>query len=136
MQKEAFTRYECQYECLRIGIALKQLAKIVKRAQDSEQVTIRVEGNDLYAEITFTNIETNKVSEFQLDLINAEEDSLIIPDLKSHDVEFTLDSIDFAKMGQSFSDLNDTLHFIMKVGDRLTLSTVGTIGAGHAHLRP
>ena len=64
MMKEEFTRYVCQYECLRIGLALRQLAKIVKHADDRAEVKFQVEGNDMYAELIFTNSETNKVSEY------------------------------------------------------------------------
>lgn len=132
LRKEGFDLYRCDKN-MTLGINLASLSKILKCSGNKDTLTLRADNEDIVS-IMFENPDQEKVSEFELKLMDLENDHLGIPDQKySATVKFS--SLEFQNISRDLLSLGDTV-FIACTKEGIRFSVSGDIGNGNVTLRP
>ena len=132
IQDTGFEEYRCDKNTT-LGINLADFSKILKMAKPDDTLTLKAEEDNSYLSILFDNKKTEKIAEFQLNLLNLELQSLGIPETE-YPTSIKMSSAEFVSLCRDFTTLSDSIKIEVK-GEQVTFSIVGKSGNGKLTLK-
>jgi len=132
LRQEGFESYRCD-RALPLGINLESMAKILKCAANDDSVTMKADDNGDSITFTFESTSGDKVSDFELKLMDIDGDSLAIPEAEYNAV-VSMPSNEFQRVCRDLSVIGDTVMIeASKGGIRFAVS--GDLGTGNIQLK-
>jgi len=133
MRSDAFEHYRADRN-LSLGINLASMSKILKCASNDDSVTLKADDNGQHITFMFENQKQDKISDFELKLLEIESDVLGIPDTEYKAV-VKMPASDFQRVCRDLANFGDTVVIsVTKDGVKFTVS--GELGTGHVTCRP
>jgi len=130
---EGFSEYRCD-RGLQLGISLGSMAKILKCAGNDDTVNLKAkEGGDTI-EFTFENPKQNKLSQFELKLLDIDADALGIPETDYQSV-IKMPASEFQRICRDLTILGDTV-VIAATKKGVKFSVSGEMGKGDITVKP
>jgi len=117
---------------LSLGINLVSMAKILKCAGNDDVLTLKADDVGDCLTFMFESPKQDKISDFELKLMNIEQDRLGIPDTE-YDAEVSLPSAEFQRICRDLSILGDTVN-ISASKESVKFSVSGDLGNGNIQL--
>ena len=133
LQETGFKEYKCE-NTITLGLNLNDFGKILKMATNDDQVTLTAESDSSYLTVYFENRETGRESEFQLNLLTLESDSLGIPE-SEYPTRITISSTEFFKMCKELYTMADVIQIQISDTKHAIISYSGKIGKGNIKLK-
>lgn len=132
LKGSGFEQYRCD-RSLTLGINMTSMSKILKCAGNDDSITLRCQDEADTVTFVFESKEKDKVSDFQLKLMQIDAESLGIPD-QEYKAVVSMPSSEFQRICRDLSVLGDTVNIsVTKEGVRFAAS--GDIGAGNILLK-
>ena len=133
-----FLRAECfdDFRCSRtanLGISIGSLSKVMKCADNDDVVTLRAENEASQLSFIFEGKKDDKISEFNLNLLQLDTEGLNIPE-QEYSAIITLSSGEFARICRDFTQFSDTINIDVQK-DRIRFSVSGDAGEGAVTLK-
>ena len=133
LRKDGFSHYRCD-SALTMGLKMGSIAKILKCSDIRDTITLRAEDSGECLSLVFENEKADRISEFELKLIELEAEHLDIPEEESQ-ASITLGASEFQRLCRDLSTLGDSCSIsVTKEGVRFSVE--GDIGKGSVMLRP
>jgi len=131
LRSDGFDHYRCDRN-LALGINLGSMSKIIKCASNDDSVTLKAE--DQGSSLTFMFESPNKISDFELKLMEIESDSLGIPDTEYKAI-VKMPAAEFQRICRDLTNFGDTV-VISATKEGIKFSVSGELGTGNVHIRP
>jgi proliferating cell nuclear antigen len=131
--KGAFESFRCDRQ-QSIGVSTESLAKILKLCSNEDKVKFVVEENADHIVFTFENFDTNKSTDFELKMLDIENEALGIPE-QEYTTEIDMPSKEFANIVRDVSVFGDTVTMNVSKGV-VKFQVAGDIGKGNISLKP
>ena len=123
LEAKNFEHYYCKKKII-IGVNMTNFFKLIKSMSNNDTLTLFIkEVDNNHLGIKIENCEKNSVTNFKLNLLDLNDESIQIPPA-SFDSVITMPSSDFQKLCRDMSGLSDTLE-IKSVDNLLILSCKG-----------
>lgn len=133
LRADGFDHYTC-HRNMTLGLNVASITKILKCVSNDDSVTIRAEDSADTVTFLFENQEQDKISEFELKLIDINVEQLGIPDTE-YKVTITTPSSRFQNICTHLATIGDVVT-ITAAKDEVRFSANGEIGAGNITIRP
>ncbi|GME71750.1 unnamed protein product [Ambrosiozyma monospora] len=133
MDAGCFQEYRCDRDLV-LGLDLESLGKILKQGNSDDYLTIIAEDTPDKLLVVFEDKKKDRISEFELKLMDIDSDVLSIDDM-DNDCSITLPSAEFAKIARDMKTLSESLQ-ILVTKDSVKFAAEGTIGNGSVILKP
>jgi len=125
-----FDKYECHKKQITIGLFMPNLFKLIKTMNNNDTLTLFLDGNDInHLGIKMENKDKNSVSEFQLKLMDIDEETIEIPKVEFTSV-ITMPSADFHKICRDMHTISDIIE-IKSMGKKIIFSCKGEFAGGN-----
>ncbi|RKP26143.1 proliferating cell nuclear antigen [Syncephalis pseudoplumigaleata] len=132
LRPDAFEPYRCDRN-MSLGISLKSLGTILRCASNDDIITLRAEDTADQLALTFESPQSDKVSEYVLNLMDIDSEHLGIPDT-SYDTVIHMSSAEFQRICRDLQQLSDSVTIdASKEGIKFTAT--GQLGSGQVMLR-
>ncbi|KAH3743986.1 proliferating cell nuclear antigen [Pelomyxa schiedti] len=130
LRPDGFLYYRCDRN-IRMGINLTHLAKVLKCANNEDQLTIKAEDPNPTDTVTFLfeSKDGDRVSDFDIKLMEFETDRLGIPDME-YLATVTMSSVEFQRICRDIAVIGDTVTISVKK-DEVRFSVSGDLGTGN-----
>eukprot|EP00386_Alphamonas_edax_P014813 GDKI01045336.1.p1 GENE.GDKI01045336.1~~GDKI01045336.1.p1 ORF type:complete len:271 (+),score=100.59 GDKI01045336.1:35-814(+) len=133
LRDTAFDHYRCD-RAMSLGMNVNSVSKILKICGNDDVVTMKAEDEGDNIQFTFENNEQDRISDFELKLMDIDSEHLGIPET-DYKVMMKLPSSEFQKIVRDMSNFGDTMTVACtKEGVKFTVS--GDIGTGNVMLKP
>eukprot|EP01134_Creolimax_fragrantissima_P000366 CFRG0366T1 len=132
LKAEGFENYRCD-RSINLGINMQSLGKIIKTAGNQDAITLSSEDKGDVLALTFESTDQDKVSNFELKLMDVDAEQLAIP-FAEYSVCIRMPSSEFARVTRDLSTIGDTV-LITCTKDGVQFSTSGDSGRGSIVLR-
>ena len=76
---DGFEKYRCDTTQV-LGVSIANLAKVMKLADNNDSITLQAEQDASHLKIIFENTKTERITEFNLNLITIDSEHLAIPE--------------------------------------------------------
>jgi len=131
LRADGFDHYTC-HRNITLGINIASITKILKSVSNDDKVTIKAEDNGDTVTFLFESEKQDKISEFELKLMNIDVEALGIPDTE-YKVTITTPSSRFQGICQHLSNIDDVV-MIHASKEEVRFSASGEIGNGNITL--
>lgn len=132
LRSDGFKDYRCDRN-LTLGINLASMSKILKCADSKDSVTIKAEDSQDQITFVFENEKTDKVSDFELKLMDIDSEHLGIPETEYKCV-VKMPSHEFQRICRDMSVIGDTVAIkATKEGVKFTVK--GDVGQGNVLIK-
>eukprot|EP01125_Pyxidicula_operculata_P015590 TRINITY_DN5313_c0_g1_i1.p1 TRINITY_DN5313_c0_g1~~TRINITY_DN5313_c0_g1_i1.p1 ORF type:complete len:258 (-),score=51.30 TRINITY_DN5313_c0_g1_i1:144-917(-) len=131
LRADGFQDYRCDRN-LSLGINLDNLSKVLKCAGNDDMVTLSAEDDGDHVTLVFES--KNKVSNFELKLLDIDADTLGIPDTTYKSV-VKMPATEFHRTCSHLTTWGDSV-VIKTAKDGVTFSVSGDIGSGNVCIKP
>lgn len=128
LRKSGFAKFKCERN-MTLGINLSTLSKVLKFAANDDQVTIKAAENTDTMTLIFESPKNDRISDWEIKLIDIESDTLGIPAQEYQSV-ITMPSDKFQKICRDMKDIGDTV-VISADKQGVKFSVSGEIGGGY-----
>jgi proliferating cell nuclear antigen len=132
LRAEAFDHFRCD-RTLSLGINMTNLNKVLKCAANDDSITLRANDNGDSVALAFESKEKERFSEFEVKLIEIEQDQLGIPETEYQAV-IQMPATEFKRVCNDLSSIGDTVT-ISATKDGVKFSVSGDIGSGSITVR-
>lgn len=132
LRSESFEQFRCDRN-MSLGINLASMSKILKCATGEDVMTIRAEDNADTVTFMFESPKKDRISEFELKLMDIDSEHLGIPDTHYKCV-VKMPSAEFQRIVREISILGDTVT-IHATKEGLKFSVAGEMGSGNIMVR-
>ncbi len=133
LRKEGFAHFRCD-KALTMGLKMGSLAKILKCADGNDTITLKAEDEGDVINLVFENENADRISDFELKLIELEAEHLEIPEEECQ-ATLSMSSGEFQRLCRDLSVLGDSCAIsVTKEGVRFSVE--GDVGKGSVMLRP
>ena len=132
LKSDGFDPYRCDRN-ISLGLSSSNLSKILKCSSNDDSVTIRASETSDNVSFVFENSNSEKVSQFDLKLMNIDSEHLGIPDME-YDCVVTLAATEFQRICRDLSLLGESVQ-IACTKEGVQFSSSGSIGTGKISLR-
>jgi len=132
LQKGGFTDYRCDHD-ITLGINFASLTKILKCMGSKDKLMIRAEDEADSATFVFEGENQERISNFELKLMDIEAEQLGIPDTE-YKCTIKMSSAEFQRICRDLSSIGDTV-VISATKDGVKFSVSGDIGSGDMTLK-
>lgn len=130
----SFSSYRCD-RAFPLGINVESLLKVLKTANNSDVMTLRAEDNgDLLTLVFEDGNNPDRISEFNLKLMNIEQDHLSIPEA-DYSAVVGLPSAEYSRIIRDLGALATSVE-IDAAKDGVRFSAKGEVGSGSITLKP
>jgi proliferating cell nuclear antigen len=129
---EAFTPFRCDRN-LALGVNLVSLTKVLRAAQNEDILTLKAEDSPDALNITFESSNEDRVSEYDLKLMDIDQEHLGIPDT-DYAASITMPSAEFRRICTDLMAMSESVT-IDANKDGVKFSCTGDIGNGAVTLR-
>jgi len=132
LRKDGFDKYRADRN-LPLGINLGSLSKIMKCAGNEDSFTIKCEDNPSVVSLMFENQKQDKISDFELKLMEIDSDILSIP-TTDYSVTINMSATEFQRICRDLTILGDSV-VITATKEGVKFSVQGDLGNGNITLR-
>jgi len=133
LRSDGFEHFRCD-KTMSLGINLGSMSKILKCASNDDNVTLKADDNGSAVTFMFESAKQDKISDFELKLIEIETDVLGIPDTEYKAV-IKMPASEFQRICRDLTILGDTVVIaVTKEGVKFSVS--GDMGNGNITCRP
>ena len=132
LHTDMFEHFRCD-RAVTLGINLPNFAKILKCSGNDDSVTLKAQDDGENLSIVFESEGQERVSEFELKLMDIDAESLGIPD-QEYNTTIKMSSSEFQRIVRDMTVLGDTCS-IGCTKEGVKFSVHGDLGAGHITLR-
>ncbi|KAI1912849.1 proliferating cell nuclear antigen [Ophidiomyces ophidiicola] len=132
LKAEAFSPYRCD-RTLALGINLNSLQKVLRAAQDTDIMTLKTEDHPDVVNMVFENASSDRLSEYDIKLIDIDQEHLAIPETEYAAV-VELPAAEFRRICVDLGNLSESV-LIEANKDGVKFSCQGDIGNGAVTLR-
>eukprot|EP01096_Ripella_sp_DP13-Kostka_P016525 TRINITY_DN807_c0_g1_i1.p1 TRINITY_DN807_c0_g1~~TRINITY_DN807_c0_g1_i1.p1 ORF type:complete len:262 (+),score=161.89 TRINITY_DN807_c0_g1_i1:79-864(+) len=132
LRSQGFVEYRCDRN-IALGINLGSMSKILKCAGNDDSVTIKADDEGDKVTFIFENPKGDKVSTFELKLIEIDSETLSIPET-DYKAVVSVPASDFQKVCRDLTILGDTVSISCTKGS-IRFSVSGDLGSGNTELR-
>lgn len=129
----AFEQFRCDRQ-QSLGVSVDSLSKIMKLCGNDDKVKMVVEDEADLIVFTFENTSSDKTTDFELKLLDIENEALGIPE-QEYGTEIDMPSKEFANIVRDVSVFGDTVQLDVQK-DMVKFRVVGDIGKGNINLKP
>lgn len=133
LSESGFAEYRCDKN-ISLGINLVEFSKILKMSSGDDEVTLKCDSSTSYLSILLENEKTGRSSEFNLNLLSLESESLGIPET-DYPTSITINSSEFFKICKEVTTVSDTLQIQIADENSALLSFSGKSGNGKIKLK-
>mmetsp|Transcript_32345 Transcript_32345/g.52272 ORF Transcript_32345/g.52272 Transcript_32345/m.52272 type:complete len:264 (-) Transcript_32345:143-934(-) len=131
LKMEGFDHYRCDRN-ISLGLSLVNLSKILKCAGNDDVITMKCEDSGDTIQFVFESND-DKVSNFELKLMDIDSEQLGIPDTKYHAI-VKMPSTEFQKICKDLTSFGDSVN-ISVTKEGVKFSATGDIGTGNIMCR-
>jgi len=133
LRSDGFDRYRCDRN-LSMGMNLGSMAKILKCSENNDVVTIKAQDDPDTVTFVFesNNQEKEKVSDFEMKLMNLDAEHLGIPDT-DYAVKIRMPSTEFQRICRDLSQISDSVQ-VTCTKDGIRFASSGDLGSGSIKL--
>ncbi|KAH0562619.1 DNA polymerase delta processivity factor [Trichoglossum hirsutum] len=132
LKAEAFSPYRCDRN-IPIGINLTSLTKVLRCAQNDDILTLKAEDSPDTINLTFESSESDRLSEYDIKLMDIDQDHLGIPETE-YAATITMPSAEFQRICRDLIALSESVS-IEATKEGVKFSCAGDIGNGSVTLR-
>lgn len=133
LQESGFDVYKTDKNFI-IGLDITNLLKILKCGDNDDIITLMTEQEEPTSlRLIYENLQSEKISNFYLNLINLDIEQFDIPDLESSSI-ITMPTIEFGKIIQELFAISETVT-IEVTKEYILFSVIGDIGSGNIKLQ-
>ena len=115
---EAFTPFRCDRN-LALGVNLVSLTKVLRAAQNEDILTLKAEDSPDALNITFESSNEDRVSEYDLKLMDIDQEHLGIPDT-DYAASITMPSAEFRRICTDLMAMSESGRFCPGAAETLT----------------
>lgn len=133
LNESGFSEYRCDKN-ITLGLSLVELSKLLKMASSDDTVKLKSDSENSFLTIEFENAKSSKTSEFQLNLLTLDSESLGIPDTE-YPTTVKMSSSEFFKICKELTTVADTVQIEIKDETLAKLSYTGKSGSGKINLK-
>eukprot|EP01088_Endostelium_zonatum_P021958 TRINITY_DN9015_c0_g1_i1.p1 TRINITY_DN9015_c0_g1~~TRINITY_DN9015_c0_g1_i1.p1 ORF type:complete len:264 (-),score=50.28 TRINITY_DN9015_c0_g1_i1:98-868(-) len=131
MRPDLFSEYTCPKKIV-LGTKMESLHKILRCSTPEDDMTLRAQESGEVIRFVFES--KNRVSEWELKLVNLETDPLVIPE-QDYSVTLKMPSAELLRIYRVLTVLGETV-LISAKKEGVFFSTSGDIGSGKEHIKP
>lgn len=106
LKAEAFSPFRCDRN-IALGINLSSLAKILRAAQASDILTVKAEDAPDVVNLVFESSEKDRISEYDLKLMDIDQEHLGIPDTE-YAASITMPSVEFQRICRDLQNISES----------------------------
>ncbi|ETO31853.1 hypothetical protein RFI_05259 [Reticulomyxa filosa] len=132
LKKEGFVEYRCDRD-VTLGINFANLAKMLKCMGAKDRLSIRAQDEGDSASFVFESEDSSRVSNFELKLMQIDQEQLGVPETQYKAV-IRMPSSEFQRICKDLSAIGDTVS-ISVTKEAVKFSVGGDIGSGDMSLR-
>jgi len=132
LKAETFSPYRCDRN-VALGVNLTSLTKVLRAAQNEDILTIKAEDAPDVLNLVFESSESDRLSEYDLKLMDIDQEHLGIPDTE-YAATITMPSSEFKRICTDLMALSESVS-IEASKDGVKFSCAGDIGNGAVTLR-
>jgi len=133
LKSDSFSPYRCDRN-LALGINLTSLQKVLRAAQNDDQLTLRAEDAPDVVSLVFESPEADRLSEYDIKLMDIDQEHLGIPETE-YAANISMPSTEFQRICRDLSALSESVS-IECTKDGVSFKCNGDIGTGSVTLRP
>ena len=131
LSMDGFEHYRADTNMV-LGVSIANLAKVMKLADNNDQITLQADHEATHLKIIFENPKNERTTEFNLNLITIDSEHLAIPETEYSSV-VTINSAEFSKICKELFSLSETVS-IATNPEYVQFSVEGEVGAGSVKL--
>jgi len=132
LKSEGFDRYKCD-RAVSLGVDMESMSKVLRCASKDDIITLSTQGpSPDTVKFTFETADLDRVSEYDMKLMNIQDDTLDIPETE-YKATVELPSHDLQRIIRDLSQFGDTIS-ISALKDKVQFSTSGSLGSGNIKL--
>ncbi|KAL2813800.1 Mysoin-binding motif of peroxisomes-domain-containing protein [Aspergillus cavernicola] len=132
LKAEAFSPYRCDRN-IALGIDLVSLTKVLKAAQNEDILTLKAEDSPDVVNLMFESAETDRLSEYDIKLMDIDQDHLAIPETE-YAATVEMPSAEFQRICRDLNNLSESV-VIEATKEGVKFSCQGDIGSGSVTIR-
>lgn len=132
IRAEGFSPYRCDRN-IALGINLVSLTKVLKSAQNEDILTLKAEDSPDSVSLTFESAETDRLSEYDIKLMDIDQEHLAIPETE-YSAVVEMPSVEFQRICRDLKELSESV-VIEATKEGIKFSCEGDIGNGSVTLR-
>ncbi|KAF8544278.1 proliferating cell nuclear antigen [Trichophaea hybrida] len=132
LKTDGFSPYRCDRN-IALGINLVSLQKVLRAAQNEDLLTLKAEDSPDVLSLVFENSENDRISEYDIKLMDIDQEHLGIPETEYH-ATVTLPSAEFQRICRDLSLISESVA-IEATKEGIKFSCAGDIGNGSVTLR-
>lgn len=132
MRSDGFEHFRCDRN-LSLGINTANFAKLLKCAGNEDIITLKAEDSPDVLTLMFESPQQDRVSDFDLKLMDIESETLGIPD-QEHGAEVKMPASDFQRICRDLTSIGDTV-MISATKEGIKFSTSGDVGTANITCR-
>lgn len=106
LKSESFSPYRCDRN-LALGINLTSLQKVLRAAQNDDQLTLRAEDAPDVVSLVFESPEADRLSEYDIKLMDIDQEHLGIPETE-YAANISMPSTEFQRICRDLSALSES----------------------------
>ncbi|XP_070621973.1 proliferating cell nuclear antigen [Erythrolamprus reginae] len=131
MRSEGFDTYRCDRN-IAMGVNLVSMSKVLKCAGNDDIITLRAEDNADTLVLVFETPNQEKVSDYEMKLMDLDVEQLGIPE-QEYSCVVKMPSAEFARICRDLSHIGDAV-VICCTKDGVKFSATGELGSGNVKL--
>uniref|UniRef100_A0A8C4X2N8 DNA sliding clamp PCNA n=1 Tax=Erpetoichthys calabaricus TaxID=27687 RepID=A0A8C4X2N8_ERPCA len=131
LRHDGFDSYRCDRN-LAMGVNLSSMSKILKCAGNEDIITLRAEDNADTLSLIFETLNQEKVSDYEMKLMDLDVEQLGIPE-QEYSCVVKMPSAEFARICRDLSQIGDAV-MISCAKDGVKFSASGELGTGNIKL--
>jgi len=132
LKAETFSPYRCDRN-VALGINLSALTKVLRCAQNEDMLTLKAEDAPDMVNLTFENTESDRISEYDIKLMDIDDEHLGIPDTE-YAATITMPAAEFQRITRDLMALSESVTIDVSK-DGVKFGCQGEIGNGSTTLR-
>jgi proliferating cell nuclear antigen len=106
LKAEQFSPYRCDRN-VALGINLTSLTKVLRCAQNEDMLTLKAEDAPDIVNLTFENTESDRISEYDIKLMDIDDDHLQIPETE-YAATITMPAAEFQRITRDLMALSES----------------------------
>jgi proliferating cell nuclear antigen len=106
LKTEGFSQYRCDRN-IALGINLGSLQKVLRAAQNEDLLTLKAEDAPDVLSLVFENSENDRISEYDIKLMDIDQEHLGIPDTE-YAATVTLPSAEFQRICRDLMQISES----------------------------
>lgn len=132
LKAEGFAPYRCDRN-VALGVNLTSLTKVLRAAQNEDVLTLKAEDAPDSLNIVFESSENDRISEYDLKLMDIDQEHLGIPETE-YAATITMPSAEFRRISTDLMAMSESVT-IEATKDGIRFASSGDIGSGSVTLR-